>query len=114
MTATAIYVSCRQCGIARTLEDISQASTTRKKEVARCYRFLIKELNYFIEPVKTSKYITKFSNLLTMQGKVEEIAHKILFTAKELRLTSGRGPTGMAAAATYIASVLIGERKIQR
>jgi transcription initiation factor TFIIB len=114
MTATAIYVSCRQCGIARTLEDISQASTTRKKEVARCYRFLIKELNYFIEPVKTSKYITKFSNLLTMQGKVEEIAYKILFTAKELRLTSGRGPTGMAAAATYIASVLIGERKIQR
>jgi transcription initiation factor TFIIB len=49
-----------------------------------------------------------------MQGKVEEIAHKILVTAKKMRLTSGRGPTGIAAAASYIASVLTGERKTQR
>ena len=54
------------------------------------------------------------TNQLTMQGKVEEIAHKILATAKELKLTSGRGPTGIAAAASYIASVLTGERKTQR
>ena len=46
-----------------------------------------------------------------MQGKVEEIAHKILASAKELKLTSGRGPTGIAAAASYIASVLTGETK---
>ena len=44
-----------------------------------------------------------------MQGKVEEIAHKILAAAKELKLTSGRGPTGIAAAASYVASVLTGE-----
>jgi len=36
-----------------------------------------------------------------MQGKVEEIAHKILKNARELKLTSGRGPTGIAAAASY-------------
>jgi len=114
VTAAAIYVACRQCGVARTLEDISQASPMDKKEVGRSYRFLIKELNYFIEPVKTGKYITKFCNQLTMQGNVEEVAHKILFAAKELKLTSGRGPTGIAAAASYIASVLTGERKTQR
>ncbi len=114
VTAAAIYVACRQCGLARTLDEISQASTVNKKEVGRSYRFLIKELNYFIPPLKPSQYITKFSNQLTMQGKVEEIAHKILATAKELKLTSGRGPTGIAAAASYIASVLTGERKTQR
>ena len=114
VTAAAIYVACRQCGVARTLDDIAQASTVNKKEVGRSYRFLIKELNYFIPPLKPSQYITKFSNMLTMQGKVEEIAHKILATAKELKLTSGRGPTGIAAAASYIASVLTGERKTQR
>ncbi len=114
VTAAAIYVACRQCGLARTLDEISLASTVNKKEVGRSYRFLIKELNYFIPPLKPSQYITKFSNQLTMQGKVEEIAHKILATAKELKLTSGRGPTGIAAAASYIASVLTGERKTQR
>ena len=114
VTAAAIYVACRQCGVARTLEDISQASPISKKEVGRSYRFIIKELHYFIKPVKPSQYITKFCNQLTMQGKVEEIAHKILFAAKELQLTSGRGPTGIAAAICYIASVLTGERKTQR
>jgi transcription initiation factor TFIIB len=114
VTAAAIYLACRQCGLARTLEEIAQASTVNKKEVGRSYRFLIKELNYIIPPLRPSQYITKFSNQLTMQGKVEEIAHKILSAAKELKLTSGRGPTGIAAAASYIASVLTGERKTQR
>ncbi|MGQ9624595.1 MAG: transcription initiation factor IIB [Candidatus Bathycorpusculaceae bacterium] len=114
VTSAAIYLACRQCGVARTLEEIAQASNVSKKEVGRSYRFLIKELNYSIPPLKPSQYITKFSNQLTMQGKVEEIAHKILTAAKELKLTSGRGPTGIAAAASYIASVLTGERKTQR
>jgi len=114
VTAAAVYLACRQCKLARTLEEIAQASNVNKKEVGRSYRFLIRELDYFVPPVKPSQYITKFSNQLTMQGKVEEIAHKILATAKELKLTSGRGPTGIAAAASYIASVLTGERKTQR
>jgi len=114
VTAAAIYLACRQCGLARTLEEIAQASHVNKKEVGRSYRFLVKEMDYFVPPVKPSQYITKFSNQLTMQGKVEEIAHKILAAAKELKLTSGRGPTGIAAAASYIASVLTGERRTQR
>jgi transcription initiation factor TFIIB len=114
VTAAAIYLACRQCGLARSLEEVAQASYVNKKEVGRSYRFLVKELNYSIQPIRPSQYVTKFSNQLTMQGKVEEITHKILATAKEMRLTSGRGPAGIAAAASYIASLLIGERKTQR
>ena len=114
VTAATIYVACRQCGVARTLDDIAQASIVNKKEVGRCYRFLLNQLNYYIPPVKTSQYLTKFSNQLTMEGTAEEIAHRILFVAKELKLTSGRGPAGIAAAASYIASTLTGERRTQR
>jgi transcription initiation factor TFIIB len=114
VTSAAIYLACRQCGLPRTLDEVAQASTVTKKEIGRSYRFLVKELNYTIPPLKPSQYITKFSNQLTMQGKVEEIAHKILVAAKEIKLTSGRGPTGIAAAASYVASVLTGERKTQR
>jgi transcription initiation factor TFIIB len=114
VTAAAIYLACRQCGLARTLDEIAMASNVNKKEVGRSYRFLVKELDISIPPLKPSQYITKFSNQLTMQGKVEEIAHKILNTARDLKLTCGRGPTGIAAAASYIASVLTGERKTQR
>ena len=114
VTAAAIYVACRQCGVARTLEDISHASPVNKKEVARCYRLLLKQLDYFIKPVKPGQYLTKFCTQLPMDGNTEEIAHKILGTAKELKLTSGRGPAGIAAAVSYIASILTGERKTQR
>ncbi len=114
VTAAAIYLACRQCKLARTLEEMAQASAMKKKEVGRSYRFLITKLNTHVAPVKASQYIAKFSNHLTLQGKTEEIAYKILTTAKELKLTSGRGPTGMAAATCYIASTLTGEKRTQR
>jgi transcription initiation factor TFIIB len=114
ISTASVYIACRQCGLSRTLEEISKASTLSKKEVGKSYRFLVKNLEYFIPPVRANQYVSKFSNQLTMQGKVEEIANKILVTASNLKLTSGRGPTGIAAAASYIASVLVGERRTQR
>ncbi len=39
---------------------------------------------------------------------------EILKQAADKELTSGRGPTGVAAAAIYIASILSGERRTQR
>ncbi len=114
ISAASVYIACRQCGLARTLEEIAKASNVSKREVGRSYRFLVKELDYFIPPVRANQYVSKFSNQLTMQGKVEEIANQILVTATALKLTSGRGPTGIAAAASYIASVLVGERRTQR
>ena len=45
---------------------------------------------------------------------MKKLPTKFLAAAKELKLTSGRGPTGIAAAASYVASVLTGERKTQR
>ncbi|HIP63507.1 MAG TPA: transcription initiation factor IIB, partial [Archaeoglobus profundus] len=41
-------------------------------------------------------------------------AIEIIKKAEEKELTSGRGPTGVAAAAIYIASILCGERRTQR
>jgi len=113
VTAAAIYLACRQCKLPRTLEEIAQASNMNKKEVGRNYRFLIKKLDCSVPPVKPSQWIARFSNYLEMQGKGEEIAHKILVAAKELRLTSGRAPLGVAAGACYIASVLSGEGRTQ-
>jgi transcription initiation factor TFIIB len=114
VTAAAIYMSCRQCGIARTLDEIAAASNLNKKDVGRSYRFMIRELETFVPPSTSQNYAARFSNKLIVSGKAEAIAIKILETAKSMRLTSGRGPTGIAAAATYIATVLTNERRTQR
>jgi transcription initiation factor TFIIB len=114
VTAASTYLACRQCGIPRTLQEVSDASGVNKKELSRSYRFLIKEFDYTVQQIEKSKLVSKYANRLNGQGKIEEIANKTLTTAKNLRLTSGKGPQGIAAAATYIASILVGERKTQR
>jgi len=114
VTAAALYMSCRQCGVARTLDEIAHVSTVNKKEIGRSYRFMVKELETFVPPSTPSYYISRFSNQLGLAGKVETIALRALQVAGRMRLTSGRGPTGIAAAATYIASVLAGEKRTQR
>jgi transcription initiation factor TFIIB len=114
VTAAALYMACRQCEVARTLEEIAGSSALNKKEIGRSYRFIVKELGTFVPPYPPSNYISRFANQLGLAGKVESIALKIMRVAKRVRLTSGRGPTGIAAAATYIASVLAGEKRTQR
>jgi len=114
MVVAAMYLACRQCGLVRTLMELSRASGVNKKEVACNYRILVKELDYFVPPVKPSQYITRLCNKLALHGKVEEVAHKILKGARKLKLTSGRGPKGAAAAASYLASTVVGERRTQR
>jgi transcription initiation factor TFIIB len=114
VTAAAIYMSCRQCGVPRTLDEIASASSLSKKDIGRSYRFMVRELETFVPPSTSRHYAARFSNKLIISGKAEAMAIRILETAAQMKLTSGRGPTGIAAAATYIAAVLTNERKTQR
>ncbi|MEM3507288.1 MAG: transcription initiation factor IIB [Candidatus Bathyarchaeia archaeon] len=114
VAAATIYISCRQCGIARTLDEIAGVSNLEKKDIARSYRFILRELETAIPPSTSYNYAVRFSNKLTISSKSEALAIKILDVAKKIKLTSGRGPTGIAAAATYVATVLMNEKKTQR
>jgi transcription initiation factor TFIIB len=114
MAAASVYLSCRQHGLSKTVREIAQASYLSKKKVSKSYRFLLKELDYKIPIQEPSKYVTKFSNKMEYQGIAEEIATKIIAGARELKLTSGKDPTGIAAASSYIALTLIGEKKTQK
>ncbi len=53
-------------------------------------------------------------NKLALKGTGEEVAHKVLRAAKQLKLTSGRAPKSIAAAVSYIASKITGEYRTQR
>lgn len=114
MAAASIYLACRQCGVARMLHEISKATSLSKKEVGRCYRFVVNSLEMPTPQSDLKLYISRFVNNLELKGDVEELALRILDAAKDLGLTSGRGPVGLAAASTYLASVLLNYRKTQR
>lgn len=113
IVVASIYMACRQCGVIRTLEDVANAANITKKDAARNYRFLIRELKSTVPKPNPSGYISKIINKLELNGETEQLALTILRRAGELRLTSGRGPGGVAAACVYISSHLTGERRTQ-
>jgi len=106
-------MACRQCGIIRTLEDVAGAANITKKEAARNYRFLLRELKPSVPQVNPQGYISKIVNKLALTGETERLAMAILNQASEMKLTSGRGPSGIAAACIYISSQITDERRTQ-
>ncbi|MCD6110559.1 MAG: transcription initiation factor IIB [Thermoplasmata archaeon] len=114
VVAASLYAACRQCGVPRTLDEIAEASRVGRKEIGRTYRFMTRELNLKLMPTSPKDYISRFCSELKLSGEVQTKAVEILKQAEEQELTSGRGPTGVAAAAIYIASILCNERRTQR
>ena len=114
ITAAVLYAACRQCNVPRTLEEISKVSQMKKKEIGRNYRNISRKLELRLLPTIPQDYISRFCSQLNLNGNVQAKTIEILKKASSEELTSGRGPTGMAAAALYIASVLCNNRRTQR
>jgi len=114
VVAAIIYAVCREYGIPRTLDEIADIAGVEKKEIGRTYRFVMHELGMKVPLTDPREYISRFVAALKLSGKVQELAVKLLQKAISKGLVSGRGPTGVAAAAVYIASAMVGERRTQK
>ena len=114
VVAASLYGACRQVGVPRTLDEIAAVANVGRKEIGRTYRFMTRELKLKLMPTKPEDYIARFCSELELPGEVQAKALEILQEAAEKELTSGRGPTGVAAAAIYIASILTNNRRTQR
>jgi len=114
VVAGCIYAACRMYEVARTLDEISEACGIDKKEIGRTYRFVTRELGISVLPSNPSDYIARFASSLNLSPEAQSKAIEILEESQKIELTSGRGPTGMAAAALYVAALMKGEKKTQR
>ncbi|NUN11191.1 transcription initiation factor IIB [Candidatus Micrarchaeota archaeon] len=114
VVSAVIYAVCRQYGVPRTLDEISAIAEIPKKEIGRTFRLISQELTLKIPLTNPQFYITRFVTALKLSGETQKKAQEILDQAIKKGLVSGRGPMGVAAAAVYIASVLVGERRTQK
>lgn len=114
VVAAILYTVCRTYHVPRTLNEMAEASGLTKKEIGRTYRFLVRELKLEIPLTNPIHYIPRFAAELNLSGEVQEKGRKIIKQAIDQGLISGRGPTGVAAAAVYIAGLLKGERRTQK
>jgi len=109
-----LYTVCRTYHVPRTLNEMAEASGLTKKEIGRTYRFLVRELKLDVPLTNPIHYIPRFASELNLSGEVQEKGREIIKKAISQGLISGRGPTGVAAAAVYIAGLLKGERRTQK
>ena len=114
VVAGALYAACRRHEVPRTLDELSEASGIEKKEIGRTYRFVTRELGITILPSNPADYIARFSSSLKLSPETQSRAVEILEQAQKVELTSGRGPTGIAAAALYVSALIHGEKRTQR
>ena len=114
VVAGALYAACRRHEVPRTLDELSEASGIDKKEIGRTYRFVTRELGVRILPSNPIDYIPRFASALKLTPDTQSKAVAILEKAQNSELTSGRGPTGIAAASLYVAALINNEKKTQR
>ncbi len=114
VVAASLYAACRKAGVPRTLDEIAEATSSDRKEIGRTYRFLSRELTLKLKPTRPQEYLGRFCSELGLDGKVQSQAEDIIKDAEDQELISGKGPTGLAAASIYIASIKENQRRTQR
>ncbi len=114
LIAAALYAACRDTETPRTLKDISLISGIKKKEIARCYRLLFRELDLRMPVVDPIKCIARIASKVGLQERTKRKAMEILRRAEETRTSAGKDPMGLAAAALYVACVMENENKTQK
>lgn len=108
-----LYAACRTTETPRTLKECAEASGIKRKDIARCYRLLLKELEMKMPVEDPAKCISKISAKSNIPMRIQMKALNILREAKEKNIVTGKDPMGLAAAALYVACVLNGEKKTQ-
>jgi len=115
MTAATVYLSCRKCGVSRSLKEVARAAGMEKGSVARYFRLVLKEVEKeYVPPPSVEKYISKLINMAKINPRVEILALDLSRKTSDSKISSGKAPAGLAAAYVYVASVLLSEHLPQR
>ncbi len=115
MAAASLYLACRRTNVNRSLKEIAKAASIQSRAAAKYYRLLVSEVEMnYIPPPSVQKYISKLVNREKINPRVERLALELAERANESEISSGKTPSGLAAAYVYIASVMTGIHIPQR
>jgi transcription initiation factor TFIIB len=113
IVAGSLYTACRFTKTSRTLREITDASLRHQKEIAAAYRLIVRTLKMKMPIDDPMNYISRIAERAKVSSDVEGLAIKTIRTAQSKLATMGKDPSGLAAAALYIASKLKKEKVSQ-
>ena len=114
LIAACLYAACRNTETPRTLDDVAESINIRRKDVARCYRLIYKELDLKMPVADPTKGISRIASTANLSEKTKRMAMEILNRAKKIGMVAGKDPMGIAAAALYLACISNGEIRSQK
>jgi len=114
LIASAFYAACRDAETPRTLKDVADAGNLKKKDIAKSYRLLHRELGLKIPVVNPIQCVARIASKLEITEKTKRHAIKILEISHEHKESAGKDPMSLAAASLYLSCVKNGEDKTQR
>jgi len=114
VTAASLYAAYRVTRTPMTLSDIASNSLIEKKDISRSYRMLLRKLNLRMPIQKAQFRVSKVASKADIGEETQRKAVDILGEADRLKITGGKDPMGLAAAALYIACIMNGESCTQK
>ena len=113
ITGACLYAACRDLEHTRTLKEIAQHLGIGRKDLARSYRTLFRELGFVVSIADPVKSIGKIASKIGIKEKTIRKAVYVLDLAQDARIVAGKNPEIIAATAIYAACMLTGENKSQ-
>jgi transcription initiation factor TFIIB len=112
--AAAVYATCRTMSVSRTIEEIVAVASAEERELKVAYGALNRELNLPTGPIDPTEYLARFASELDVPNDLERRARELAKTANESGVTTGRDPSGVAAACLYTVARATGYELTQR
>lgn len=109
-----LYASCKNSEIARTMKDISDVIDIKKKDISRCYKLIVNELELKITVLDPKIHVPRIASMIGISEKSKRKAITILEQAKKERLDVGKEPMSVIAGALYLACIRTNEGKTQK
>jgi len=106
--AACLYLTCREMGVPRTMDEIRQVSNIKKKQLARDYREMIFNLELNVPPVNHLQYLEKISSRLEFDERITRSAMTLMQKILDMGISAGKDPMGLASAVLYVISQIHG------
>lgn len=104
VSAALVYIVARNQRIPRTMKEVADEAGVDKRKLGQTYRYIAKELDLGIKPVKPEDFLPRFSEELGISGETQAQARKYILDARQDNLLAGRSPGSIVAAAIYLAA----------
>jgi transcription initiation factor TFIIB len=108
LVSGAVYVSCREIGIPRTLKDVAAAGNLKRKDLARHCRLIIRELDLRVPMADPMKCIVKIANKANLSETITRLAMNMMTQIIQRGISAGKNPMSLAATVLYISSIKVG------